>query len=65
MLILPVKASTDRNRAGSEHAGNIIIRTIIVHFKRLGSRVFHDSFNQYVFFFSKQCTYHKTNAIYT
>ena len=25
----------------------------IVHFKRLGSRVSHDSFNQYVFFFSK------------
>ena len=25
----------------------------IVHFKR---RVFHDSFNQYVFFFSKHCT---------
>ena len=38
---------------------------IIVHFKRLGSRVSHDSFNQYVFFFSKQCTYCKTNAIYT
>ena len=37
----------------------------IVHFKRLGSRVSHDSFNQYVFFFSKQCTYCKTNAIYT
>ena len=37
----------------------------IVHFKRLGSRIFHDSFNQYVFFFSKQCTYCKTNAIYT
>ena len=37
----------------------------IVHFKRLGSRVSHDSFNQYVLFFSKQCTYCKTNAIYT
>ena len=37
----------------------------IVHFKRLGSRVSHDSFNQYVFFFSKQCTYCTTNAIYT
>ena len=37
----------------------------IVHFIRLGSRVFHDSFIQYVFFFSKQCTYCKTNAIYT
>ena len=37
----------------------------IVHFKRLGSRVFHDSFNQCVSFFSKQCTHHKTNAIYT
>ena len=36
-----------------------------VHFKRLGSRVFHDSFKQYVFFFSKQCTYRKTNVIYT
>ena len=23
------------------------------------------TFNQYVFFFSKQCTYCKTNAIYT
>ena len=31
---------------------NDIYRSI-VHFKRLGSRVFHDSFNQYVFFFSK------------
>ena len=39
--------------------------TIIVHFKRLGSRVSYDSFNQYVLFFSKQCTYCKTNAIYT
>ena len=38
---------------------------IIVHFKRLGSRVFHDSFNQYVFFFPKHCTCRKTNAIYT
>ena len=37
----------------------------IVHFKRLGSRVFHDSFNQCVFFFSKQSTYCKTNAILT
>ena len=37
----------------------------IVHFKRLGTRVFHDSFNQYVSFFSKQYTYHKTNAMYT
>ena len=37
----------------------------IVHFKRLGIRVSHDSFNQYVLFFSKQCTYCKTNAIYT
>ena len=40
-------------------------RNIKVHFKRLGSRVSHDSFNQYVLFFSKQCTYCKTNAIYT
>ena len=39
--------------------------TFIVHFKRLGSRVTHDSFNQYVLFFSKQYTYCKTNAIYT
>ena len=37
----------------------------IVHFKRLGSRVSHDSFNQYLLFFSKQCIYCKTNAIYT
>ena len=37
----------------------------IVHFKRLGSRVFHDSCNQYVFVFSKHCTCRKTNAIYT
>ena len=37
----------------------------IVHFKRLGSRVSHDSFNQYLLFFSKQYTYCKTNAIYT
>ena len=37
----------------------------IVHFKRLGSRVSHDSFNQYVLFFSKQRAYCKTNAIYT
>ena len=37
----------------------------IAHFKRLGSRVFHDSFNQYVFFFPKHCTCRKTNAIYT
>ena len=37
----------------------------IVHFKRLGSRVSHDSFNQYVFFFSKQYTYCKTKAEYT
>ena len=37
----------------------------IVHFKRLGSRVFHDSFNQYVFFFPKHWTCRKTNAIYT
>ena len=37
----------------------------IVHFKRLGSRVSHDSFNQYVSFFSKQCTNCKANAIYT
>ena len=40
-------------------------KNAIVHFKRLGCRVFHDSFNEYVFFFSKQCTYHKTYAIYT
>ena len=39
-------------------------RGTIVHFKRLGSRVFHDSFNQYVFFL-KHCTCRKTNAIYT
>ena len=39
--------------------------SIIVHFTRLGSRVSHDLFNQYVLFFSKQCTYCKTNAIYT
>ena len=56
-----VKASTDRKRAGSGHRGSIIK----VHFKRLGSRVSHDLFNQYVFCFSKQCTYCKTNAIYT
>ena len=37
----------------------------IVHFKRLGSRVSHDSFNQYLSLFSKQCIYCKTNAIYT
>ena len=37
----------------------------IVYFKHLGSRVFRDSFNQYVFLYSKQCTNHKTNAIYT
>ena len=37
----------------------------IANFKRLGSRVSHDSFNQYLFFFSKQCTYCKTDAIYT
>ena len=37
----------------------------IVHFKRLGSRVSHDSFNQYLLFFSKQCIHCKTNAIYT
>ena len=43
----------------------LIYDITIVHFKRLGSRVSHDSFNQYVLFFSKQCTYCKTNAIYT
>ena len=39
----------------------------IVYYKRLASRVSHDSFNPYVglLFFSKQCTYCKTNAIYT
>ena len=40
-------------------------KRIIVHFKRLGSRVSYDSFNQYVLFFSKYCTYCETNAIYT
>ena len=40
-------------------------KSTIVHFKRLGSRVSHDSFNQRALFFSKQCTYYKTNAIYT
>ena len=39
-------------------------KNAIVHFKRLGSRVSHDPFNQHVLFFSKQCTYCKTNAIY-
>ena len=38
--------------------------SFIVHFKHLGSRVFHDSLNQYVFFFLKHCTFHKINAIY-
>ena len=42
-----------------------VVQSAIVHFKRLGSRVSHDSFNQYVLFFSKQCTYCKTNAIST
>ena len=37
----------------------------MVYFKDLGSRGFHDSFNQYVFFFSEHCTYCKTNAICT
>ena len=37
----------------------------IVHFKRLGSCVSYDSFNQYILFFSKQCKYCKANAIYT
>ena len=37
----------------------------IVHFKRLGSRVSHDSVNQYLFIFSKQCSYCKIDAIYT
>ena len=56
---------------GAEHDASlgthVINRKIhtIVHFKRLGSHVSHDSFNQYVLFFSKQCTYCKTNAIYT
>ena len=31
----------------------ILVDTIIVHFKRLGSPVSHDSFNQYLFFFFK------------
>ena len=44
---------------------DIFINMLIVHFKRLGSRVSDDSFNQYVLFFSKQCTYCKTNAIST
>ena len=35
-----------------------------MHFKRLGSRVSRDSFNQYVSFFSKQCTYCKTSNSY-
>ena len=34
-------------------------------FQNLGSRVTHDSFNQYLLFLSKQCIYCKTNAIYT
>ena len=42
MLILPVKASTDRKRAGSEHAGNIIIRTLVytasIHTEGVGLR---------------------------
>ena len=47
------------------HNGKDNIVSSIVHFKRLGSRVSHDSINQYVFFFSNQCAYCKTNAIYT
>ena len=51
------------------HLNHLRIQTLsnisIVHFKRLGSRVSHYSFNHYVLFFSKQCTYCKTNAIYT
>ena len=43
----------------------ICVTNTIVYFKRLGSRVSHDSFNQYLLFFSKQCIYCKTNAIYT
>ena len=47
-------------------SSSMVVKTgTIVHFKRLGSRVSHDSFNRYVLFFSKQCTYCKTNAIYT
>ena len=47
------------------HKFNNVTDGVIVHFKRLGSRFSHDSFNQYVLFFSKQCTYCKTNTIYT
>ena len=35
------------------------------HYDNKYYSVSHDSFNQYVLFFSKQCTYCKTNAIYT
>ena len=37
---------------------------IIVHFKRLGSRVFHDLFNHYLCFFSKHNEYCKTEDIW-
>ena len=67
-----VKVFTPTCTCGFHYLGSFLIsrrfltslRTI-VHFKRLGSRVSYDSFNQYVLFFSKQCTYCKTNAIYT
>ena len=45
--------------------GAAYISALIVHFKRLGSRISHDSFNQYSLFFSKQCIHCKTNARYT
>ena len=45
--------------------GNVeeIFKTI-VHFKRLGIRVFHNSFYQYILYSFKQYAYCKTNAIY-
>ena len=67
--IISIEQSIVRN--WTMQSGRVISRLAgctnkaIVHFKRLGSRVSHDSFNQYVFFFSKQCTYCQTNAIYT
>ena len=33
-----------------------------MHFKRLGSRGFHDLFNRYLLFFSKHNEYRKTDA---
>ena len=41
---------------------NPSVYIIIMFFKRLGSRGFHNLFNKYLFFFSKHYKYCKTGA---